>query len=61
MTTKPAHRKNAKLALASAEGYILDLIQELRDDGLLEHPEIAALADVAPAQAKALRNARINL
>jgi hypothetical protein len=62
MTATPARTKKAKETMVDAEGYIRELIHQLREDGVLDHyPEIAALADEAKAQVDGLRQARINL
>jgi len=63
MTMTTAGTKKAKTAMADAETYIRALARILATHPkVLEYdPELAALADEAPAQANALRNARIDL
>ena len=62
MNATSARTKNAKEAMADAEGLIRDLVYHLREDGILDHhPEIAALADEAKAAVEALRRARTDL
>ena len=62
MNATPARTKKAKEMMTDAENYIRNLIDRLREDGVLDHyPEIAALADEAKAHTDALRRARIDL
>ena len=63
MNATPARTKKAKTAMADAETYIRALARILatHPEALAYDPELAALADEAPAQARALRYARIDL
>ena len=62
MNATPARLRNAKNAMADAEGFCRHVARRVGEiDGIEHHPELAALIDEAKAHAEALRKARINL
>jgi hypothetical protein len=62
MNATPAKLRNAKNAMADAEGFCRHVARRVAEiDGIEHHPELVALIDEAKAHVAALRKTRINL
>ena len=62
MYSTPATTKIAKATMTTAENLIVDLVEQLQEDGILDsYPELAALADEAKTTVEALCQANSNL